>query len=77
MTLKFFVFPKLGPLKTWSEKCLKSPVSEDPSASNMLNVPKHCWNQHQSTCIIFNDQFKTIELVELFLIDTANLKTAS
>ena len=48
-----------------------------PFGNNMLNVPKHCWNQHQSTFIIFNDQFKTIELVELFLIDTANLKTAS
>ena len=42
MTLIDFVFPKLQTPKTWSDKCLKSPVSEDPSTSNMVNVPKHC-----------------------------------
>ena len=42
MTLKAFVFPKLGTLKTWLDKFLKSPVSEDPSTSNMVNVAKHC-----------------------------------
>ena len=42
MTLIDFVFPKLRPPKTWSDKCLKSPVSEDLSTSNMMNVPKHC-----------------------------------
>ena len=38
MTLIDFRFPKLGPPKTWSEKCLKTPVSEDPSRSNMVTV---------------------------------------
>ena len=27
--------------KTWLDKCLKSRVSEDPSASKMANAPKH------------------------------------
>ena len=27
--------------KTWLDKCLKSPVSEDPLTSNMVNGPKH------------------------------------
>ena len=27
--------------KPWSDKCLKSPISEDPSKSNMVNRPEH------------------------------------
>ena len=27
--------------KTWLDKCLKSPVSEDPLTDNILNGPKH------------------------------------
>ena len=42
MILIDFVFPKLRPAKTWTDKCLKSPVSEDPLTSNMVNLPKHC-----------------------------------
>ena len=52
MTLTAFVFPKLRILKTWTDKCLKSPVLEDPSTSNMVNVPKRYWNLHHSTIII-------------------------
>ena len=55
MTLIDFVFSKLRTLKTCSDKCLKSLVSEDPSTSNMVNVPRQCWNLHQSTFIIFID----------------------
>ena len=40
MTLTAFVFPKLRTLKTWLDKCLKSPASEGPSTSNMVNVKK-------------------------------------
>ena len=50
-----FLFSKLRTVKTWSYKCLKSVVSEDPSRSNMVNVPRHFWNLHQSTFIIFID----------------------
>ena len=28
--------------KTWLDKCLKCPVSEDPLTSNMGNRAKHC-----------------------------------
>ena len=42
MTLRALAFPKSRTLKTWLGKCLKSPVAEDPSTSNMVNVPKHC-----------------------------------
>ena len=53
MTPRDFVFPKLRTPKTWSDKCLKSPVSQDPSTSNMENVPKDCWNMDDSTFIKF------------------------
>ena len=41
-----------------TKKCIKSPVSEDPSTSNMVNVPKHCWNLRHSTFIIFIDCYQ-------------------
>ena len=40
----------------WLDKCLKSPVSEDLSISNMVNGPKHCSNVNHSTFGIFIDQ---------------------
>ena len=55
MTLIAFVFRKFRNPKSWVDKCLKCPVGEDPSTSNMLNVLKHCWNLHHSTFIIFTD----------------------
>ena len=53
MTIIDFAFSKLRTPKTYSDKCLKSPVSEDALISNMVNVPKHCWNLHHSTFILF------------------------
>ena len=44
-----------GLRKTWLDKCLKSPVSEDPLTSNMVNGPKHCWNLNDATFTIFID----------------------
>ena len=41
--------------KTWPSKCLKSPVSENPSRSNMVHGPKHCCNLDHSTFTIFID----------------------
>ena len=35
-------FPTYGLPKTWVDKCLKSPFSEDPSIINMVSGPKHC-----------------------------------
>ena len=55
MTLVDFVFSKLRTLKTYSDKFLKSLVSQDLSTSSMVNVPKYCWNLLRSTLIIFID----------------------
>ena len=77
MTLIDFVFPKWRTPKTWLDKCLKSPVWDGPSTSNMINRPKHCWNLHHSTFIIFidhcqgnwngkNSLFLTGQIFELF-----------
>ena len=46
-------FSTEGLRKTWLDKCLKSPVSEDHSTSNMVNAPKHCRNLNDSTFTIF------------------------
>ena len=53
MTLIDFVFSKLRTPKTWSDKFLKSRLSDDPLTSNMVNVRKHCSNLHHSIFIIF------------------------
>ena len=55
MTLIDFVFPKLRTLKTWLEKCLKSPDSDDILTSNMVNGHKYWSNLHSSTFFIFID----------------------
>ena len=52
LTLINFLFFKLLTSKTWLDE-YKSPVSEDRSTSNIVNVPKHCWNLYHSTFIIF------------------------
>ena len=36
----------------WLDKCLKSPVSDDPSTSNMVNRLKHSLNLNDSTFAI-------------------------
>ena len=55
MTVIGFVFPKLWASKTWLDKCLKSPVVEDSSRSNMVEIAKHCSNLHYMTIIILID----------------------
>ena len=55
MTLIDFVFPKLRTPKVWSDKCLKNHVSGDHSRSNMVKLPKHCWNLDHSIFILFSD----------------------
>ena len=42
MTLIDFALSKLRTPKKYSDECLKKPISEDASTSNMVNVPKHC-----------------------------------
>ena len=36
-------------------KCLKSPISEDPLTSDMVNGSKHYWNLNDTTFTIFID----------------------
>ena len=58
MTLIAYVFPKLETPKVWLDKCLKSPASEDPWTSDVVNGPKHYWNLHNCIFIIFIDNCK-------------------
>ena len=55
-------FRNYGLKKPWLDKCLKSPVSEDPSKSNMVNGPKYCSNLNCITFSIFLINVKAIEL---------------
>ena len=48
-----------GLRKTWLDKCLKSPVSEDPSTGNKLNELKHCSKLNGSTFNVFIDPSKS------------------
>ena len=76
MSLIDFVFSKLRTPKTYSDKCLKRPVSENASKSSMVNVPKHCSNMHHITFTIFIDTAKSIQCEKVSITDTANLGTA-
>ena len=51
-------FRKYKLRKTWLDNCLKSPLSEDHSTSNMLSGPKHFWNLNGSTFTIFIEKFE-------------------
>ena len=50
-TLSIFFSHELP--NTWLDQCLKSPVSEHRSKSNMLNAPKHCSNLKDTSFTIF------------------------
>ena len=50
----YFQNYRLG--KASLDKCLKSPVSEDPLAGNVVKGPKHFFNINNSTFTIFIDQ---------------------
>ena len=66
MTLIGFVLPKLGTRKIWIDKCLKGSILEDPSTSNIVNMPKHCSNLHHITFIIFIDHCQVISVWKSF-----------
>ena len=76
MTLIGFAFSKLRTAKTWSDKSLKSPNSEDPSTSNKVNVPKHCSPLHQSIFIIFIDHCQVNWVDKSLFFGMPNLVTA-
>ena len=76
LTLTAFVFAKLRTLKTWLDKCLISLFSEDLLRSNMVNVPKHYWNLHHRTLIIFINHCQVNWVGKVSLIHMPNLGTA-
>ena len=39
--------------KTWLDLRLESPVSEDPTKSNMVKAPKHCPNLRDTSFTTF------------------------
>ena len=49
-------FRNYGLRKPWLDECLKSPVSEEPSKSSMVNGSEHCLNLNHSPFNIFIDQ---------------------
>ena len=68
-------FRNYGLQKTWLDQCLKSPVSEDPTKSNMVNVPKHCSNLKDTSLPYLLITGKTIVLQNVSCSHIQNLKT--
>ena len=48
-------FRNSGLRKTWLDNCLKTPASENPLTSNMINGPKYSWSLNDSAFTIFID----------------------
>ena len=46
-------FRNYGLPKTWLDQCVKSPVSENPSKSQLVNAPEHSSNLKGSPFTIF------------------------
>ena len=70
-------FRNYGLPKTWLDKRLKSPVSENPTKSNMVNAPKHCSNLKDTSLPYLLITGKSIVLQKIYLSDVQNLKTVS
>ena len=63
--------------KAWLDQCLKSPVSEDPTKSNMVNTPKHCSNLKDTALLYLLITGTSIVLQKVTVSDVQNLKTFS
>ena len=50
--------------KTWLDQCLKSPFSEDPTKSNMVNAPKHGSNLRDISFTIFINDWEVNSLTK-------------
>ena len=61
--------------KTWLDQCLKSPVSDDPTKSNMVNAPKDCANLNDTSLPYLLITGKSIVLQKVSVSDVQNLKT--
>ena len=63
--------------KTWLDQSLKSPVSDDPTKSNMVNGPKHCSNLKDTSLLYLLITGKSIVLQKVSVSDIQNVKTVS
>ena len=70
-------FRNYGLPKTWLDQCLKSPVSEDPTKSNMVNAPKHCSNLKDTSLPYLLITGKSIVLKKVCVSHNQNVKTVS
>ena len=57
------------------DKCLKSPVSEDPCRSNMVNVPKHYWDLNDNIFTKFIEHCEGNSVKKVSLSEIQNLRT--
>ena len=70
-------FRNYGLPKTLLDQSLKSPISEDPPKSNMVNAPKHCSNLKDTSLPYLLITGKSIVLQNVSVSDIQNLKTVS
>ena len=70
-------FRNYGLPKTWLDQCLKSPVSEDSTKSNMVNANKHCTNLKDTSLPYLLITAKSILLQKGSIGDIKNLKNVS
>ena len=61
--------------KTWLDKCLKSPVSEDPSTSDMVNDPNTVEICTTATLSYLLITVEATKLEKVSLSDMQNLRT--
>ena len=70
-------FRNYGLPKTYLDQCLKSPLSEDPTRSNMVNAPKQCSNLKDTSLPYLLITGKSIVSQKVSVSDIQNLKTVS
>ena len=70
-------FRNYGLPKTWLDQSLKSPVSEDPTKSNMVNAPKYCSNLKDTSLPYLLITGKSIVLQKVSVSDIQHLKAVS
>ena len=70
-------FRNYGLPKTWLDQCLKSPVSENPTKSNMVNAPKHCSNLKDTSLLYLLMTGTSIVLQKVSVSYMQNLKNVS
>ena len=66
-----------GPHKTWLDNCIKSPFSEDPSTSNMLNGWNNVGIWTAAPLAHWLISLKELQLEKVSLSDRQNLRTVN